>query len=91
MSRHLFSFMTIIALLVSAGCTKSISTPATPEVPPWLTEAVNPPVIPNPKTATQRDIARFIVQQRAALQTCNAQLSTIKNWSKNWTSQTKPE
>ncbi len=51
--------------------------------PPLLMVPVAKPAKPNPKTATQKDVAIFIVEQNAAIDACNARLNIIKKWSKN--------
>ncbi len=51
-------------------------------VPKGLTQIVQKPVKPNPKTATQKDIGIFLIEQNAAIDSCNAKLMTIEQWSK---------
>ncbi len=68
---------------VLTGCTSEriIYRPVT--VPPGLTQAVQKPLKPNAKTATQKDVAVFLLEQNAAIDYCNARLKIISNWSNN--------
>ncbi len=50
-------------------------------VPMPLTQAVQKPLKPNPETATQKDVAVFLLEQNAAIDYCNAKLKIIRNWS----------
>jgi len=39
----------------------------------------------DPQSATQRDVARYLIEQHQALATCNARLTVIRQWSNQWT------
>ncbi len=58
-------------------------------VPKPLTQAVQKPLKPNPETATQQDVAVFLIEQNAAIELCNQQLNTIRDWRKKWITSTK--
>lgn len=79
--------------LILSACTLSACAP--PQVvyrqmpvPEGLTAPVAHPLTPNAQTATQRDVALYLIQQRQAIDLCNAQLHTIKQWSHTWTTPT---
>lgn len=54
-------------------------------VPAGLTQTVPHTRLPDPKTATQRDVALYLIGQHEALEMCNARLEAIRNWSAQWT------
>ncbi|PIE46393.1 MAG: hypothetical protein CSA44_00075 [Gammaproteobacteria bacterium] len=64
-----------------AGCTSERIIYRPVIVPPGLTEAVQKPLKPNSITATQKDVAVFLIEQDAAINYCNARLKIIRNWS----------
>lgn len=76
-----------IACVLSA-CTSQQTVYRPLTIPAGLVTPVAHPDTPNPATATQRDVALFVIEQRQAIDLCNAQLTTIKSWSDGWTSQT---
>ena len=77
---------TALLLAVSlAACTRDIPHYRPIAVPGGLTAAVAAPEKPDPQRATQRDVARYLIEQHQALATCNARLTVIRQWSNQWT------
>ena len=76
---------TLIFALFLVGCTtpKMVYRPVA--VPAGLTEAVSYPLPPNPQTATQRDVALYLIALHEALDMANTRLAAIRNWSARWT------
>lgn len=71
-------------LFALTGCTSERIIYRPLSVPAGLTAAVQKPLKPNPKTATQQDVAVFLVEQNAAIDLCNTQLKIIHDWSKSY-------
>lgn len=69
-------------LFALTGCTSERLIYRPVAVPTGLTQTVQKPLKPNPKTATQKDVGIFLIEQNAALDACNEQLNLIRNWSK---------
>ena len=70
--------------LCLAGCAEPQIVYRPVAVPAGLTQSVTQPALPNPKTATQRDVALYLIGQHEALEMCNARLAAIRNWSAQW-------
>lgn len=86
--------MRAIALLLAitlTACTRDIPHYRPIAVPGGLTAAVAAPEKPDPQSATQRDVARYLIEQHQALATCNARLTVIRQWSETWTRPTAPK
>lgn len=80
--------MRTVALLLAlslAACTREIPHYRPIAVPTGLTTPVATPEKPDPQRATQRDVARYLIEQHQALTTCNARLTVIRQWSNQWT------
>ena len=60
-------------------------------ISPTATAPVVTPEKPDPQRATQRDVARYLIEQHQALTTCNARLTVIRQWSEQWTRPTAPQ
>lgn len=77
------------ALLLSAALLAACTTPKVVyrpvAVPAGLTESVAYPLPPHPQTATQRDVALYLIALHEALDMANARLEAIRNWSAKWT------
>lgn len=71
--------------LCIAGCAEPQIVYRPVAVPAGLIQTVPQPALPNPKTATQRDVALYLIGQHEALEMCNARLEAIQNWSAQWT------
>lgn len=54
-------------------------------VPAGLAQRVPQPALPDPKTATQRDVALYLIALHEALDMANARLAAIRDWSAKWT------
>lgn len=86
--------MRAIALLLTislTACTRGIPRYHPIAVPTGLTAPVATPEKPDPHTATQRDVARYLIEQHQALTTCNARLTVIRQWSERWMKPTAPK
>ena len=83
---------TALLLAVSlAACTRDIPHYRPIAVPGGLTAAVAAPEKPDPQSATQRDVARYLIEQHQALATCNARLTVIRQWNEKWTQRITPK
>ena len=80
----------LLAITLTA-CTRDIPHYRPIAVPGGLTAAVAAPEKPDPQSATQRDVARYLIEQHQALATCNARLTVIRQWSETWTRPTAPK
>lgn len=80
----------LLAITLTA-CTRDIPHYRPIAVPGGLTAAVAAPEKPDPQSATQRDVARYLIEQHQALATCNARLTVIRQWSETWTRPTVPK
>lgn len=86
--------MRAIALLLAitlTACTRDIPHYRPIAVPGGLTAAVAAPEKPDPQSATQRDVARYLIEQHQALATCNARLTVIRQWNEKWTQRITPK
>ena len=82
--------MRAVALLLAlslAACAREIPHYRPIAVPTGLTT----PEKPDPQRATQRDVARYLIEQHQALGSCNARLTVIRQWSETWTRPTVPK
>lgn len=70
------------ALLAACTTPKVVYRPVA--VPAGLTESVVYPLPPNPQTATQRDVALYVIALHEALDMANARLAAIRDWSAKW-------
>ena len=85
--------MRAIALLLAislTACTRDIPHYRPIAVPAGLAAPVAIPEKPDPQRATQRDVARYLIEQHQALTTCNARLTVIRQWSERWMKPTAP-
>ena len=80
----------LLAITLTA-CARDIPHYRPIAVPGGLTAAVAAPEKPDPQSATQRDVARYLIEQHQALATCNARLTVIRQWSETWTRPTVPK
>ena len=71
--------------LCLAGCAEPQIVYRPVAVPAGLAQRVPQPALPDPKTATQRDVALYLIGQHEALEMCNARLEAIQHWSSTWT------
>lgn len=86
--------MRAIALLLAitlTACARDISHYRPIAVPAGLAAPVAIPEKPDPQRATQRDVARYLIEQHQALATCNARLMVIRQWSERWMKPTAPQ
>lgn len=86
--------MRAIALLLAitlTACTRDIPHYRPIAVPAGLAAPVAIPEKPDPQRATQRDVARYLIEQHQALATCNARLTVIRQWSERWMKPTTPQ
>lgn len=86
--------MRAVALLLAlslAACAREIPHYRPIAVPTGLTTPVATPEKPDPQRATQRDVARYLIEQHQALGSCNARLTVIRQWSETWTRPTVPK
>lgn len=86
--------MRAIALLLAitlTACTRDIPHYRPIAVPAGLAAPVAIPEKPDPQRATQRDVARYLIEQHQALATCNARLAVIRQWSERWMKPTAPQ
>ena len=86
--------MRAIALLLAitlTACTRDIPHYRPIAVPAGLAAPVAIPEKPDPQRATQRDVARYLIEQHQALGSCNARLTVIRQWSETWTRPTVPK
>lgn len=86
--------MRAIALLLAitlTACARDIPRYHPIAVPTGLTAPVATPEKPDPQRATQRDVARYLIEQHQALTTCNARLTVIRQWSERWMKPTAPK
>lgn len=74
----------LLAITLTA-CTRDIPHYRPIVVPAGLAAPVATPEKPDPQSATQRDVARYLIEQHQALATCNARLTVIRQWSNQWT------
>ena len=80
----------LLAITLTA-CTRDIPHYRPIAVPAGLAAPVAAPEKPDPQSATQRDVARYLIEQHQALATCNARLTVIRQWSETWTRPTVPK
>ncbi len=80
--RLLLGFAVALASILS-GCTAPAPRVITP--PALLVEPVAKPIKPNPRTATQKDVAVYLVELKGALELANLKLTLIKQWGEKWT------
>lgn len=86
--------MRAVALLLAlslAACTRDTPHYRPIAVPTGLTTPVAIPEKPDPQRATQRDVARYLIEQHQALGSCNARLTVIRQWSERWMKPTAPK
>jgi len=86
--------MRAVALLLAitlTACARDIPHYRPIAVPGGLTAAVAAPEKPDPQSATQRDVARYLIEQHQALATCNARLTVIRQWNEKWTQRITPK
>ena len=86
--------MRAIALLLAitlTACTRDIPHYRPIAVPAGLAAPVAIPEKPDPQRATQRDVARYLIEQHQALGSCNARLTVIRQWSERWMKPTAPQ
>lgn len=80
-----------LALLVMLTACTAPQTEFLPILPPeTLLTAVPAPEIPDPKTATQKTVALYLIEQQQALTLCNTQLQILQDWRASWTLPTTP-
>ena len=80
----------LLLCLLLAGCAHERIVYRPVPVPAGLLQPVTHPIIPDPQTATQRDVALLLIEQHQALAVYQARLTAIATWSSHWTSPTKP-
>ena len=86
--------MRAIALLLAitlTACARDIPHYRPIAVPAGLAAPVAIPEKPDPQRATQRDVARYLIEQHQALGSCNARLTVIRQWSERWMKPTAPK
>lgn len=76
------NLLPVCILLTLTGCASERLIYQPVAVPAGLTQAVQKPLKPDPKNATQKDVGVFLIEQNATIDACNEQLKLIKKWSK---------
>ena len=80
----------LLLCLLLAGCAHERIVYRPVPVPAGLLQPVTHPTIPDPQTATQRDVALLLIEQHQTLAVYRARLAAIAIWSHHWTPLTKP-
>lgn len=80
-----FAFLAVVMLTACAHQPQVITRTVTP--PPLLTQPVPKPIKPNAKTATQKDVAVYLVELNGALDLANFKLILLDEWRQKWTTQ----
>lgn len=74
----------ILAALLLTACQ---SPPPAPRLilPPEALLQISPsPAVPDAQSATQKDVAKLLLEQQQALRICAAQIQAIQDWRDSW-------
>lgn len=76
--------MLLLMTVLLGACTTQAPQPMLILPPEMLLQSIPRPAVPDAQTATQKDVAKLLLEQQQALALCNATLSALKDWRQSW-------